>query len=398
MYSSRIRSGWQSSFGRVLSLRVGPCFLAALFLTAACATGPQSSGDSKGEGSGQAPRGRTDDSRYGFREGWTRLPPPSQWREGAAVAWTGSELLAWGGCDPVEADECVPTADGFAFDPISRSWSGIPEAPAPAGHPHALWTGEEAFFFGLQDEKRIDAQSYGPGAQRWRTIASAPIAPREGAGYVWSGTEVIVWGGGRHVGTESRQRHVDGAGDARLRILLDGRNYAATRTSVGAAYDPSIDAWRELPPSSLSSQATTAAWAGGRRVAWDYEVHSQDYDPQKDTWSTPQRMPLEFSECYPDSVAFDGLVFAFFCGRAAIYDPSTSAWQEIRGGPLEEEVWSDAYRDRIKVWRFASLASAGDAIFLLMDGLTLDDKGIACYGCEGSPVSFWAYRAPEIEQ
>jgi hypothetical protein len=116
-------------------------------------------------------------------------------------------------------------------------------------------------------------------------------------------------------------------------------------------------------------QATTAAWAGGRMVAWDYEVHSQDYDPQKDTWSTPQRMPLEFSECYPDSVAFDGLVFAFFCGRAAIYDPSTSAWQEIRGGPLEEEVWSDAYRDRIKVWRFASLASAGDR-YLSPDGWT----------------------------
>lgn len=259
---------------RVLSLRVGPCFLAALFLTAACATGPQSSGDSKGEGSGQAPRGRTDESRYSFREGWTRLPPPSQWREGAAVAWTGSELLAWGGCDPVEADECVPNADGFAFDPISRSWSSIPEPPAPAGHPHALWTGEEALFFGLQDDKRIDAQSYGPGAQRWRTIASAPTAPREGAVYVWSGTEVIVWGGGRHgepVNTEGAA--YDPATDTWRRIaeaplglnfasamwtgremlvfgsLLDGRNYAATRTSVGAAYDPSIDAWRELPPS-----------------------------------------------------------------------------------------------------------------------------------------------------
>lgn len=93
---------------------------------------------------------------------------------------------------------------------------------------------------------------------------------------MWTGREMLVFGS-----------------------LLDGRNYAATRTSVGAAYDPSIDAWRELPPSALSPQATTAAWAGGRVVAWDYEVHSQDYDPQKDTWSTPQRMPLEFSECYP---------------------------------------------------------------------------------------------------
>lgn len=41
---------------------------------------------------------------------------------------------------------------------------------------------------------------------------------------------------------------------------------------------------------------------------------------------------------------------------------------------------------------FASLIPAGDVLLLLMKGLTLDDKGIACYGCDDSPVSFCAYR------
>jgi hypothetical protein len=40
--------------------------------------------------------------------------------------------------------------------------------------------------------------------------------------------------------------------------LLNDRNIAETETSVGAAYDPSTDSWRTLPPSELSPQATSA--------------------------------------------------------------------------------------------------------------------------------------------
>lgn len=49
--------------------------------------------------------------------GWTKLPPPPEIRDGAAYVWIGSDLLAWGGCDPSGASDCVKTADGFAFDP-----------------------------------------------------------------------------------------------------------------------------------------------------------------------------------------------------------------------------------------------------------------------------------------
>jgi hypothetical protein len=28
------------------------------------------------------------------------------------------------------------------------------------------------------------------------------------------------------------------------------------------------------------------------------------------------------------------------------------------------------------------------------EGITLNDRGVACYGCEGSPTSFWVYRPP----
>jgi hypothetical protein len=31
-------------------------------------------------------------------------------------------------------------------------------------------------------------------------------------------------------------------------------------------------------------------------------------------------------------------------------------------------------------------------LFLSAEGITLDAKGVACYGCSGSPASLWAYR------
>ena len=97
-------------------------------------------------------------------------------------------------------------------------------------------------------------------------------------------------------------------------------------------------------------------------------------------------MPLDFSECYPDSVVVQGRVFAFFCGRAALFDVSSGTWGEIHGGLLDEEVRS------LKLWRFAKLVSTGDTAFLLAEGITFEQTGEPCFGCPESPVSIWAYR------
>jgi hypothetical protein len=328
------------------------------------------------------------------------------------------ELLAWGGCDPAVHERCAPLADGFAFDPSTRAWSDIPPAPSPAGQAHGVWTGDEAIFLDLGADA-LGGNAYDPRSGSWRSIPAAPIAPRSGAVVGWTGDEVLVWGGGSRNGSTARTGAAyDPAANTWRRLpeapiglnlasglwtgreflvfgsLLDNRNMAATRTSVGAAYDPVSGAWRELPPSRLSPQATSAAWVGGRMVAWDYEVHSQEYDPLRDSWSETQRMPLQFSECYPDSVVVRDALFAFFCGQAAIYDPASGGWERVHGGPLEEKLRSEAYGESVELWRFADMTAADDAVLFAAEGITLDSKGVACYGCPGSPRSFWAFRPP----
>jgi hypothetical protein len=352
-----------------------------------------------------------------FAAGWTELPLPPEVRDGAALVWAGREVIAWGGCDPARLDEdCYPTDDGFAFDPSTREWSPVPPAPRSGIDPEAVWTGREALFFYAEGWK-LKGVAYDPVAGSWRTLPNAPIQPRFGAVHVWTGQEAIVWGGGRPVDdTVTTGAAYAPAADTWRQIadapiglnlasglwtgremvvfgsLLDHRNRAETDTSVGAAYDPATDAWRELPPSGLSPQATSADWVGGRMVAWDYGAEWQAYDPRTDRWTTPQRMPLEPSECYPVSVVVGEVVFAFFCGQGAIFDATTESWRPVKGGMLREEIEGHGTAT-YKLWRFADLVPVDDVVLFLAEGITtVGDEQEVCYGCPGSPHAFWAYR------
>ena len=96
--------------------------------------------------------------------------------------------------------------------------------------------------------------------------------------------------------------------------LLDGRNHSKTRYARGIAYNPRSDAWRMLPSSRLSPQASTIAWTGAEIVAWDYELQAAAYASTRDRWRALPPLPLGASECYPESIRVGAVVFAWYCG------------------------------------------------------------------------------------
>jgi hypothetical protein len=280
-------------------------------------------------------------------------------------------------------------------------------------------TGDEAVFLRVEEGRPLDGVAYDPAARRWREVAPAPLRSRYGGAEVWTGRELVVFGGGaRGSAAASTGAVYDPRTDRWRRIarapvslnaasaawtgrdvivfgsLLDNRNRAATSTAIGAAYDPRRDRWRPLPASRLSPQATSAVWVDDRFVAWDYDVHFQQYDLRRDSWSAPAAMPLDAGECYPSSVVVRHLIFAFYCGQVAVFDPSTSRWRELHGGLADAGVWSDAYDRYLELWRFADLVSATNSVYLFAESITLNAKGVACYGCSGARSSLWAYRAP----
>jgi len=123
---------------------------------------------------------------------WVPVPAaPIVPRSGADSVWTGSRFIVSGGYHEGDDDD---RTDGAAFDPISGAWSPIAVRPTPGscGGGSAcdgIWTGKVALF-------HVSGVAYDPAADRWSTIASAPIpdGPAPGEPAVWTGRRLLSWG------------------------------------------------------------------------------------------------------------------------------------------------------------------------------------------------------------
>ena len=114
-------------------------------------------------------------------EGWTELPPPPEFRDGAAVVWTGTELMYWGGLTR-DGSETLRD-DGWMFDPTTQQWRAIPPAPVALARGHGVWTGREAIVWGetapLQETQVPKSDfgtvlAYDPTAATWRELRPPP--------------------------------------------------------------------------------------------------------------------------------------------------------------------------------------------------------------------------------
>jgi hypothetical protein len=244
---------------------------------------------------------------------WQALPPlPSgrlARRAGAAVVWTGHELIVWGG---VSRDLSRTYTDGAAYDPGTGRWALLP--PAPEGQwlggdgELVVWTGREVLVWGgltIPDPvhaprlgRLADGVAYDPARRTWRRLPAppAPLKPIVGGRWaVWTGRELLV-GGVQEAGA--------GGG------------------VVAGAYDPAADRWRLLSQSpgltggSGHLQARTVVWAGSRLLVWNF-------------WSRSARAPNDLTDASgrPD-VEPDGI-------DLWAYDPATDRWTVLPAPPSE---------------------------------------------------------------
>ena len=202
--------------------------------------------------SAQQPSSASATNTSGALEIWRGIaeaPIPSA--GGLAAAWTGRQLIVWGG---VAADGHAQAQDGAAYDPASDAWERLPAAPI-AGRfaATAVWTGREVLFWGGQSGPATifaDGAAYDPVTRRWRVLPASPIGPRTSHQAVWTGTEMIVWGGFGRCCPDNSVIHDPGA----------------------AAYDPATDRWRriaDVPPPWSGDDGTAVTIAdGGRALIW----------------------------------------------------------------------------------------------------------------------------------
>jgi hypothetical protein len=151
-------------------------------------------------------------------------------------------MIVWGGVSPLYNT-------GGRYNPATNSWSATStgaNVPSARVRHSAVWTGTEMIIWGGSNGVN-DGGRYNPAANSWlptSTGANAPAA-RFNHTSVWTGSQMIVWSG-----TDS------GTG---------------TDVDTGGLYQPSDDSW--LPTSTgpnlpAARKYHTAVWTGGNMIVW----------------------------------------------------------------------------------------------------------------------------------
>lgn len=200
---------------------------------------------------------------------------------------------------------------------LRGAWREIALPPISGRTEHRLvWTGSEVLVWGgyASDENTSvfdanapsDGAAYDPAADSWRLIPAAPIAGRGQPIVAWTGTEMLAFGGFTR-GESATTAHLD-----------------------GAAYDPDADRWRLIPPAPLTGDEPLGGWVAGRLVVVT-STAAAAYDPVADRWTSLPPAPIR-----PDwrsAVVAGGrlVVIAFGDGatppvQEATLDPATWTW------------------------------------------------------------------------
>ncbi len=268
------------------------------------------------------------------------MSSPTRWQHTAV--WTGSKMIVWGGLYYYSESSSYARNDGAAYDPTGDSWSSISTSPLSVRWGHgAVWstTTNEMIVWGggvstASGQQYADGATYDPLTNTWEALPPAPIAPRWKHSMIWTGSEVVIWGGyGTASGTVGYLR--DGARfDPKTKIWtkfpeppasLDGRYdhvsvfsgkellvWGGYGTSVASSYGRS-DGARYLPGGSWTSFSTplddvfaagtsakryaVQAWFGGGKLwLWSGALGNSSsalaqsggawYDPATDKWGT----------------------------------------------------------------------------------------------------------------
>src|SRR5206468_2265149 len=131
----------------------------------------------------------------------TTLTNPPAARSGHTAVWTGSEMIVWGGRFNGGGWEFYLNTGG-RYNPSTDSWiaTSTTNAPAARNGQSAVWTGNEMIIWGGVGCGGSCALNtggrYNPSTDSWTatTNNNAPAA-RHGHAAVWTDTEMIVWGG-----------------------------------------------------------------------------------------------------------------------------------------------------------------------------------------------------------
>lgn len=240
----------------------------------------------------------------------TLAPSARQWE---TLVWTGSKMILWGGYDSFG-----DTNSGSQYDPVADSWTATSlvggNVPSARSKHSAIWTGSEMIVWGGGGFFLSSGGRYQPdsGAGSWTGMATdnAPSG-RYGHSAIWTGSKMIVWGGQASGGV----------------------------VNTGGIYDPSLDSWTSLRPGDRAPSARSghfAFWTGSKMIIWGGPENNTGglYDPATGNWATMSTMNAP-TATYGTTAVWTGSKMIVWGGQpssgidvqtGAVYDPATDIW------------------------------------------------------------------------
>lgn len=239
------------------------------------------------------------------------------------AAWTGTRMVIWGGTE--DNDGYLNT--GGRYDPSANTWASVTTSGAPTARwePTSVWTGSRVLVWGgyADDPDRHPAVggSYNPANNTWTNMSVMPAisepGARRNATALWTGSEMIIWGGendasylrsgGRYnpAGNSWTSLSMSNAPAARVdhtavwtgtEMLVWG-GYNGQMLGSGGRYNPALNTWSPISTNTAPSarRAHTAVWTGDAMIVWGgYTSQAKRntfldtggrFDPGTDRWS-----------------------------------------------------------------------------------------------------------------
>ena len=177
-------------------------------------------------------------------------------------------MIVWGGYSLIVVNT------GGRYSPSTNSWTATSTMNAPSARAYhtAVWSGNEMIAWGGDSGNGAGLNSggkYNPGTDTWTptSTTNAPAA-RFLHTAVWAASEMVVWGG----------------------YFFDGNDHYL---NTGGKYNPGTDSWTATTTTNAPSARGyhTAVWAGSEMIVWGGYDGLNDlntggrYNPGTNSWT-----------------------------------------------------------------------------------------------------------------
>jgi N-acetylneuraminic acid mutarotase len=231
---------------------------------------------------------------------------------GPSVAWTGKEVMFWGGVSFLPPFTSYP---GARYDPARDVWTPVSTINAPSARSAPVMVagaGKVIVWGGSSPQLGLlrDGEVYDPDTDSWTHIASLFTSPTSAPPITaWTGKMMLVWMGG-----------------------------------VGYRYDPSADAWSAMSSSGAPSpplmDSYGGVWTGQELFIWGGQIPGTigasnkgwRYDPESDSWRSVSNLNAAILGYSGFSIVWTGNRVILWGGNGFggnvghRYDPATDTW------------------------------------------------------------------------